>query len=237
MAALTTSAIAGIQVPSTDLTTKALAYVQKHNTPTTTNHVLRSTVFALIIAHKIPDLASCSPETIVLATLLHDLGWSTTDSLISEDKRFEVDGANAARSFLRKAHPEDSPDWTDSRLQLIWDAIALHTTPSIAMHKQPDVVAVAFGILADFLGPGTPGAVITIDEYKEVVTAYPRLGFAGEVQEIMCGLCKTKPETTYDNFVGQFGLRHVKGYKEQWEKAQMIDMLERGLKACEQWDN
>ena len=44
-------------------------------------------------------------------------------------ERFEVDGANAARNFLKK----EASHWDKHRSQLVWDAIALHTTTSIAV--------------------------------------------------------------------------------------------------------
>jgi len=68
---------------------------------------------------------------------------SPTNELVSKDKRFEVDGAEAAREFLRK----EAPSWDKHRLQLVWDAIALHTTGSIVYHKEPEVVACAQGIV------------------------------------------------------------------------------------------
>jgi hypothetical protein len=40
----------------------------------------------------------------------------------SEHDRFEVDGANAARDFLREHGV------TGDALRIVWDAIALHTT-------------------------------------------------------------------------------------------------------------
>src|SRR5271155_5086973 len=106
MAAFPSSPIAGVTVPSTDLTRKAFAFVQKHNTPATANHSTRSVLFALVIAPKMPHLANVDPEIITIAGFMHDLGWSTTPALISPDKRFEVDGANVARDFIRENAPK-----------------------------------------------------------------------------------------------------------------------------------
>ena len=82
-----------------------------------------------------------------------------------------------------------------------------------------------------------PGGIVSVDELKEIVKAYPRLEFAGELNKIMCGLCKNKPETTYDNFVALFGVRDVPGYKEEWEKNNVRDRLEGGFKACAELEN
>ena len=83
-----------------------------------------------------------------ISAILHDLGWDPTGALVSADKRFEVDGAIAARAFLDREGKAE--DWDARRTQLVWDSIALHATPSIAAHKEPEVQACAYGILADF---------------------------------------------------------------------------------------
>lgn len=94
------------------------------------------------------------------------------------------------------------------------------------------------GIGADFGGPNYPGGLISVDEYKEIVAAFPRLGFnVQSLTEIMCTLCREKPETTYDNFVGQFGLRFEgEGYREEYEKHGVVGMLLGGLEACAKYE-
>lgn len=47
-----------------------------------------------------------------------------------------------------------------------------------------------------------------MDEYKEVIGAFPRDGFKDQFLQIMCGLCDFKPETTYDNLVFDFGVEY-----------------------------
>ncbi|KAK0654996.1 hypothetical protein B0T16DRAFT_339678, partial [Cercophora newfieldiana] len=171
--------------------------------------------------------------------MLHDMGWATNADLLSKDKRFEVDGAEVARDFVARETCTGSAGgegeengWDKHRLQLLWDAIALHTNPSVAMFKEAEVVVAHLGITADFLGVylgaelGGVGPLISVDEYKEIVTAFPRAGFKDDLVDIMCGLCKTKPATTFDNFVGEFGLEfgldgkgaNKQEYRETWEK-------------------
>jgi hypothetical protein len=70
-------------------------------------------LFGFIIASKIPSLADRDLEVHAIGALMHDIGWDPTGELISKDKRFEVDGADAARNFLRK----EAPDWDKHRLQ------------------------------------------------------------------------------------------------------------------------
>ena len=60
--------------------------------------------------------------------------------------------------------------------------------------------------MADFVGPpGVPGGALTEDDWKAITKEYPRAGFKEHVIETMCGFCRTKPETTYNNFQGDFG--------------------------------
>lgn len=187
----------------------ALDYTKQHTSPTTVSHCLRSAAFALLAIQKVPSFASADKKLVVLACLMHDLGWQgrgITNSLISKDKRFEVDGAEAGRAWMRDSISADSGvTWGPREEQLLWDAIALHTTPSIGKYKEVEVAVVGLGIAADFLGHKMPGGLFTFDEQKDIVAAFPRLGFADELVHIMCGLCRDKPATTYDNFVSEFG--------------------------------
>lgn len=65
-------------------------------------------------------------ELLYVAALFHDLG--LVDKYQTETKRFEVDGADAAREFLRRH------GIADLKADLVWEAIALHTTPGIPQY-------------------------------------------------------------------------------------------------------
>src|SRR5580704_11503421 len=83
-------------------------------------------------------------ELLYAGAMFHDMGLTTAHS--SAHERFEVDGANAARAFLRDrgitAHDIDT----------VWTAIALHTTPGIPQHMHPVVALVTAGVEMDVLG-------------------------------------------------------------------------------------
>lgn len=168
--ALPTKVIAGIKVPDTPLITKALEYARKFSSDNTYNHIVRSLLFGFIIADKIPTMQERDREAHAIAAILHDLGFPIGhpphSDILSADKRFEVDGANAAREFLKR----NAPDWGKHRVQLVWDAIALHTIGSVVFYKEPEVQSCAYGIWADFQGPDrVPGRLLTWDEYDAVV--------------------------------------------------------------------
>jgi len=209
MTSLPTQVIGGVTVPDTPLISAALTYARKHSTDAAYNHIQRSWLLGSVISSKVPSLQSRDLEVHAIAAILHDVGWDPMGELVSSDNRFEVDGANAARDFLRR----EAPSWDKHRLQLVWDAIALHTTGSIVFHKEAEVQACAYGIWADFQGPDrVPGGLLTWPEYQNIVDVLPRLGLMGELKEVMCHICRTKPETTYDNTVGEWGDKYVEGY-------------------------
>ncbi|KAI1382781.1 uncharacterized protein F4822DRAFT_96579 [Hypoxylon trugodes] len=213
----------GVKFPHSPISIAAFAYTKEHTTELIYNHCVRSAYWALLLARKLPEFSSSNRhvnlEIVVLANILHDMGWATTKEILSEDKRFEVDGADLAHEFVRKYAESGAPgaeDWKDegesqARVRLVWDAIALHATGSIAQHHPAREVALAhMGVIADLTGPlfpaGELGAVITVAEYKEVVSHFPLVGWsAASVKGIMCGLCRDKPASTYDNFAAGFG--------------------------------
>jgi hypothetical protein len=187
---------------------QALEFARTHNDQMSFHHVYRSWVFGSLIASKLPAYKDVDFEVHAVSAILHDLDWDHRSVFSTKDKRFEVDGANAAREFLKR----EAPQYEQRQLQLVWDSIALHTTPSIAQHKELEVALCHMGISADFLGHTFPGGLISKEEYDAIAKELPLLNFKEEVKNLMCGLCIHKPETTYDNFVRDFGERFVEGY-------------------------
>jgi hypothetical protein len=101
-----------------------------------------------------------------------------------------VDGANAARDFLRSyGIPETDVD-------LIWDAIALHTTPGIPEHKKAEVALVTSGVEMDVLGLAYEH--FTDPEREAVVMAYPRGGdFKNAIIRAFYDGMKHRPDSTF----------------------------------------
>jgi hypothetical protein len=127
-------------------------------------------------------------------SLLHDLGWDErpNSSLISKERRFEVDGAIAARDFVR-GHA-DGKQWDEHKVQLMWDSIALHTEEAFWRYKEPNVSTTALSIGQDFVPPRNG---ITQEEYDGIWKSYPGPKMAELGTNKMVWLCKTKPESTY----------------------------------------
>lgn len=197
---LSTRVTAGITVVDTPLVRSALKYARAHADDMTYNHVIRSWIFGVIIYNKL-HAAGAMPdidiEAHAISAILHDLGWDNTGELMSTDKCFEVDGAIAARNWLEKQGQADV-----HRVQLIWDSIALHTSPKISAYKEPVVQLCGLGIICDFHGPNSdPSGMLTWEEFDAVKKEYPRLDLASGLRDKIVHFCRTKPETTYGEYL------------------------------------
>ncbi|KAH8587782.1 hypothetical protein B0O99DRAFT_556103 [Bisporella sp. PMI_857] len=228
-----TQIIAGVTVPDTPLVRSAQSYARAHADDMSYNHIMRSWLFGAIIIQRSESRSVIDPEVHAVAALLHDLGWDNTNELVSNDKRFEVDGAIAAWNFIEASvlnGTAHSRKWDDNQKQLLWDTIALHTTPSIFAYKQPVVFLTAAGINADFLGPDSDlSGLLTWNDYYQVKAAFPRLDLASGVTKIICGFAANKPATTYDNFMKEFGVKYIQNYSENAVGKLGIDMVENAL--------
>ncbi|KAK0708663.1 hypothetical protein B0H67DRAFT_603524 [Lasiosphaeris hirsuta] len=202
--------IAGVSVVDTPLIRAAQQYMRDHSNDAVYNHVMRTWLFGtLMVANNATLRALVDPEVQAVSLLLHDLGFDRTpgSKLVSEDKRFEVDGAIAARDFIRD-HREGR-GWEERRVQLVWDAIALHTEQKYALFKEPDVETVSRGIFMDFSGPDRG---VTKEEYQKVADVFPQDTLRDSVKDVFIWLCRSKPVTTYDTFMQPFGERFVANY-------------------------
>lgn len=197
-----TRVLGGITVVDTPLVTRAMELAQAYSEPYLFNHAVRSWLFAVRLGQLqgIPHDA----EVVAVGSLLHDLG--LTNSVMGP-KRFEIEGADAARAFAREQGLDDR------RVQLIWDTVALNSTPSIALHKEAEVALSTAGIGLDYGGPQYDR--IPRDEMKSILDAFPRLDMKRRFTDSVCHIVTTRPETTYDNFARDFGERFVPGYKPQ----------------------
>src|ERR1700709_2142426 len=130
------------------------------------------------------------PELLYAGAMFHDMGLTHQHS--SHAERFEVDGANVARDFLR-SHGIAQQD-----IDTVWTAIALHTTPGIPQHMHPVAALLTAGVEMDVLGLGHPD--YSDAEREAVVRAHPRPEHFKEdiIQAFYDGI-KHKPGTTFGN--------------------------------------
>jgi hypothetical protein len=195
-----TRLLAGIVVPDTPIVARAIEYAREYCEPYLFNHSMRSWLFSVALAQR--NRAAHDAEVLGVATLLHDLGLSPE---FDGPLRFEVETANAARSFARRA------GFDDRRAQLVWDGAALNSTPSIALYKETEVRLCTLGIGLDWGGWGYES--LPRPQIDAIVAKYPRLQMKQQFSRAVCRLCETRAATTYDNFARDFGERFVTGYR------------------------
>ncbi len=183
-----TATVQGVGIPDTQLAREITELVRDTASPLLFHHSSRVYYFGAL-AGKHRNLR-VDPELLYAGAMFHDMGLTPRHS--SEHERFEVDGANAARDFLR------SRGISRTDVDTVWTAIALHTTPGIPEHMHPVVALVTAGVEMDVLG-------LTYPEYSDaernaVVQAHPRSDHFKEdiIQAFYDGI-KRKPDTTFGN--------------------------------------
>jgi hypothetical protein len=182
------NSIAGVSIPDTNLAREIAEFIRDTETELLFNHSSRVYYFGAI-AGKRRGLAF-DPELLYAGTMFHDVGLMPSYS--SPADRFEVDGANAARDFLKSRRIPQAD------LDTVWTAIALHTTPGIPEYMHPVVALVTAGVEMDVLG-------IQYSEYSDemrnaVVAEYPRTQhFKEDILQAFYDGIRRKPGTTFGN--------------------------------------
>jgi len=190
---------AGVEVPDTAIIDRAIDYARRACEPYLFNHVMRSWLFAVRLGQLkgIPHDA----EILAVGTLLHDV---TLNENYAGPRRFEVEAADLVRSFVAEAGMDDHRAW------LVWDCVALNSTPSIGLFKQPEVALCTSGIGLDVVGFDFDQ--LPASEIAAIVDEYPRLALKDRFVRCFTHFAATHPETSYDNFVRDFGERFVPDY-------------------------
>jgi hypothetical protein len=185
---LKTFSIAGVPIPASKLAREITELVMDTESPLLFHHSSRVYYWGAL-AGKRRGL-KFDHELLYAGAMFHDMGLTAQHS--SADERFEVDGANAARDFLR-SHGIARHD-----IETVWTAIALHTTPGIPQHMHPVVALVTAGVEMDVLGLSY--AEFSDAEREAVVHAHPRTPrFKEDIIQTFYDGIKHKPETTFGN--------------------------------------
>src|SRR6202047_3617751 len=181
-----TNSIADVRIPDSKLAREVTELVRDTESPLLFHHSSRVYYFGAL-AGKHRGL-KVDPELLYAGAMFHDMG--LTPAHASAHERFEVDGANAARDFLRR-HGIAQQD-----IDIVWTAIALHTTPGIPPHMHPVIALVTAGVEMDVLGIAFPEFAEA--EREAVVRAHPRPGrFKEEIIHAFYDGFHHKPETTF----------------------------------------
>ena len=180
--------ISGIRVPDSKLANEITEFIRDTETTLLFNHSSRVYYFGALAGRR--RGLKFDAELLYAGAMFHDIGLVPAYS--SDADRFEVDGANAARDFLRRHKvPEQEVD-------RVWTAIALHTTPGIPQYMHPVVALVTVGVEMDVLG--IDYSSFTDSDRNAVVQAYPRtVHFKEDILQAFYDGIKHKPETTFGN--------------------------------------
>ncbi len=180
--------INGIRIPDSQMAREATELVRDTESSLLFHHSSRVYYWAALAGQQ--RSLSVDQELLYIGCMFHDMG--LTHEHCSCDKRFEVDGADTARNFMRQ-YGVSAQD-----IDKVWTAIALHTTPGIPQFMDPVIALVTAGVEMDVLGINYAAYDDKVRE--EVVAVHPRTpDFKEDIIQAFYDGIKNKPETTFGN--------------------------------------
>lgn len=191
-----TTEIAGIMLPDSPICIATTEYAKRVSAPFLFNHVMRSYVFGELAGQS--GAKKYDSELLYIGSVLHDIG--LTDDMPANE-RFEIEGADAAQVFLSQQGMDDKS------IDIVWDAIALHTTFGIPQRKQPEIALVQAGAALD-VGV-MPIDMIPPDFLERILDAWPRLNFKNAIIEALGGMMKRNPNAAQSNVVSDIAERTI----------------------------
>jgi hypothetical protein len=197
--------VSGIRIPSSKIGREAAKLVRHHEPTLLFNHSVRVYIFGAMKG--IRENLKFDAELLYLSALFHDLG--LVDAYHTETKRFEVDGADAARKFVRShGLPEPKAD-------LVWEAIALHTTPGVPDYMRPEIALTKAGNEMDVLGVGYNE--YSPEQREQTVSAFPRGDFKKEYVQFQVRSALKKPQTTF----GTINFEYIEHYLDELPRSNL----------------
>ncbi|TRW89149.1 HD domain-containing protein [Mycolicibacterium sp. 018/SC-01/001] len=187
--------IAGVTIPDSALARDATEIIRDTTNELIYHHSRRVYLFGSMQSRRLG--ISPDPELLYVAAMFHDTG--LVGPYRSTSQRFEMDGADAARGFLTRHHI------SDDHADIVWAAIALHTTPEVPYKMHPVIAATTAGVETDVLG--VHFEAITEDARAAVVEAHPRPNFKSAILQAFSEGFAYRPDSTFGT-VNADVLRH-----------------------------
>jgi HD superfamily phosphodiesterase len=197
-----TTSVADVTVPDTALAREAAELVRDTAGPLLYDHSSRVYLFGALQGRR--RGLDFDAELLYVAALFHDLGLVDGHRT---GRRFELDGADEVRRFLL-GHDVDP-----EKARIAWTAIALHTTPGIPEHMEPEIALVTAGVEYDVLGIGYQD--LPAEARAAVVAAHPRPDFKRRILAAFTEGIRDRPDTTFGNVKADVLARFVPGFVRQ----------------------
>lgn len=190
---MSTPQIPGIQIPDSLIAREATELVRDTESELLFLHSMR--VYAWGALAGMRQGLNFDPELLYVGAMFHDLGLA--ERFHGSALRFEVDGANTARDFLR------SHGLPEQEIAKVWSAIAFHTTPGIPQFMHPE--AALLHIAAGMDVAGRAYDQFTDAERDAVTAAWPReTDFKHAIIDTFYEGLKLRPDSTFGTFNDDF---------------------------------
>lgn len=190
---MTLPPISGARIPDSRFAREVTQFIRDTESDLLFHHSIRA-YFWGALAGKRMNL-SFDAELLYAAAMFHDFG--LTERYADSELRFEVDGANAARDFLR------GQGVTEQDIEIVWNAVALHTTPGIPEYMRAEIALLQAGAGMDVAGRGYDQ--FTAAQRQAVVAAFPREpGFKHEIIDLFYEALRHRPDSTFGTFNDDF---------------------------------
>lgn len=187
------SEISGVRIPDSQLAREASEFIRDVESDLLFHHSIRVYVWGALAGKRRGLIFD--PELLYTAALFHDIG--ITARYGDSHLRFEVDGANAARDFLR------GHGVSQGEIETVWNAVALHTTPGIPEFMRPEIALLQAGAGMDVAGRGYDQ--VTDAERQAVIAAFPReADFEHGIIDAFYQGLKHRPDSTFGTFNDDF---------------------------------
>ena len=118
--------VAGVEIPDGAMAQAATDLIRSTESELMFHHASRAFLFAALTGRR--ENRTFDAELLYVGAMFHNVGLSA--KYHRSPYRFEVDGANAARDFLRQH------GIAEDEVEEVWAGIALHTTPGIPTISQ-----------------------------------------------------------------------------------------------------
>jgi hypothetical protein len=201
--------VGGVRVPDSKLAVEATELVRDTTSDLIYHHSRRVFYFGSLLGQH--RRISFDPELLYIGAMFHDLGLGP--KFRESGRRFEIDSADEARRFLQ------ARGVPDGSIRRVWTAIALHTTPGIPEHMEPEVALVTAGVEYDVMGIGYYD--IGVRQRSEITAMHPRRDFKREIIGAFTDGMAKRPETTFGT-VNADVLQHA---VPEFERTDFVDTI------------